>query len=137
MKKWTAKATGDMTLSVISDPKEIILSVDMLENKTMEADKGGNVLVRAMNNLELLANILCLVEDNSRVINLLHPDGGVSPFPWSIISDRDKYTVVIKDCNNKNIAKRKYPKGMNNTKKNDIINTLETGVNILNTIYKI
>ena len=132
MKYWKAKSTGNMTLSVISDVGDIILSVDMLRYQTMKAETDGDILVKAMNDLYLLSAIPILIGNSCQKIELPHPEAGLSLLPWTIITDKGSIDVLITDFNNKKIAERKYPKRMIPEKKQEIINTLKQGIDIIN-----
>jgi hypothetical protein len=79
---WTAKITGDMTLSVLDDRGFKVLGVDMLRMNTMQAGDGGEILVRTLNDLGLLAQAASA--ENPSCCTLADPSAGLSPRPWEI-----------------------------------------------------
>lgn len=86
---WCAKATGDMTLSVLDNAQMRIIRIDMLRYRTMDAGDGGNRLTRAYNDLTVVAacpELLGTSGAAERVgLDLPHPDAGISPMPWTIV----------------------------------------------------
>ena len=77
---WTAKITGDMTLSVLDDSGFKVLGVDMLRMNTMQAGDGGESLARTLNDLRLLAQAASA--ENSGHWALADPSAGLSPRAW-------------------------------------------------------
>lgn len=88
---WRVLPTGDMTLCVLDAAGIRILRIDMLSHGTMRAGDDGERLARAYNNLSLVAalpNVLRTgVCELSAYLPLIpHPEAGVSPMPWMILS---------------------------------------------------
>lgn len=94
---WTAKITGNMTLSILDDRGFKVLGVDMLQMNTMQAGDGGETLVRTFNDLRLLAQAAGS-EDPSHW-TLTDPSAGLSPRPWEIDFQESKRRVRVRDAN--------------------------------------
>lgn len=94
--KWTAKPTGDMTLSVVDEKGFQILKVDMLSYNTMKAGTDGAVLFRTMNDLSLLACFASKIYDITPE-SRLYGDDPISKLPWNVIVDHERRKIVIKN----------------------------------------
>ena len=84
---WVVKITGDMTLA-ITEGKRIVVRVNMLGQKTMEAGNNGERLCRAINDLSAIADFF-----NETEIKLPHPECGLSPLPWHIKQAKNSFSV--------------------------------------------
>lgn len=131
---WTAKPTGDMTLSVLDEKGQQILCVKMLSYGTMKAGDGGEKLARTMNDLSVLARFgsgqTDIAEDD-----LPQPEAGISPLPWSVRYDPAARRVVIIDGKKKRIAERDYPAKMDPAYLNRIIASLTEGCRLLKPVF--
>lgn len=99
--KWIAKATGDMTLSILDQEDKQVLKVDRLRENTLKAGNNGDILCRIMNDLQVIANFQFEkyeIDDET----LLYPDKGLSPFPWSLLYDEKKRRITVKSLKKKN-----------------------------------
>jgi hypothetical protein len=105
---WTAKITGDMTLSVLDDSGFKVLGVDMLRMNTMQAGDGGETLARTLNDLGLLAQAAS-AEDPGRC-TLADPSADLSPRPWEIDFDESRRQVRVRDANHRTVGERTFPK---------------------------
>ena len=79
---WTAKITGDMTLSVVDEAGLPVLGVEMVRMNTMRSGDGGELLVRTWNDLHLLA--MAASPPNHESLKPEGPSEGYSPMPWKI-----------------------------------------------------
>ena len=127
---WSAKPTGDMTLSILDENGLQILHVDMLSYGTMKAGDGGEKLARTMNDLSVLAGFA-----SERYIidadTLPQPEAGISPLPWTVKYNEAKRRVVIVDGNKKRIAERDFPSRMDAVYLNRIVACLTEGCLLL------
>lgn len=127
MAKWTAKATGDMTLSLLDEDGTQILAIDMLSYNTMKAGTEGSLLTRALNDLNIIANFAKQDYDLDDD-NLMFPGDGYSPLPWSLTYDEAKRKIVIRNGKNKKIAEKTYPKSVSDTRIIQYKNIIEDGI---------
>lgn len=138
--QWQAKATGDMTLAVINERNERILTVDMLSYNTMKAGTNGDILVRAFNNLTLLSKIPFILCGECDIIQLKeiipYSDAGISPLPWSVRYESKKRFLKIMDSHNKKIAEKKYSSKIDLNYINTIITVLIDGVKVISETFK-
>ena len=107
---WTAKITGDMTLSILDEHGVKVLGVDMLKAKTMRAGDGGDLLARTLNDLTLLAQAADAA--GGECLKLRDPSAGLSPTPWSVVVQEPKRQVQVRDARGRGIADRGFPKSM-------------------------
>jgi len=104
---WTAKITGDMTLSILDENGFKVLGVDMLRMNTMQAGDGGALLARTLNDLMLLAQAADAA--NADELELWDASAGLSPTPWSVVVQDRKRQVQVRDASGRRIAERVYP----------------------------
>ena len=131
MAEWTAKATGDMTLSLLDEDGTQILAIDMLSYNTMKAGTEGALLTRALNDLNIIANFAQQdydIDDD----NLMFPGDGYSQLPWSLSYDEQKRRILIRNGNNKKLAEKAYPKSVPDAKIMAYRKTIEEGLAIIN-----
>jgi len=107
---WTAKITGDMTLSILDENGFKVLGVDMLRMNTMQAGDGGALLARTLNDLMLLAQAADAA--NADELELWDASAGLSPTPWSIFVQDRKRQVQVRDASGRRIAERAFPKSI-------------------------
>ena len=107
---WTAKITGDMTLSILDENGFKVLGVDMLRLNTMLAGDGGTLLARTLNDLTLLAQ--SAQTENAGDLELWDVSAGLSPTPWSVVVRDWKQQVQVRDATGRRIAERDYPRSM-------------------------
>lgn len=131
MPEWTAKATGDMTLSLLDEDGTQILAIDMLSYNTMKAGTEGSLLTRALNDLNIIANFTQQDYDLGDD-NLMFPGDGYSPLPWSLSYDEKKRRILIRNGNNKKLAEKAYPKSVPDAKIMAYRKTIEEGLAIIN-----
>lgn len=128
---WIAKATGDMTLSILDDDGFQILKVDMLSAGTMKAGTDGDLLVRALNDLQVIAHF----SENDFDIsdeNLMFPGcNGISQLPWTVIYDESKRKLVVKS-GKRTIADRIFPRSMPEKHLLEIVDCITDGVSKIN-----
>lgn len=127
MAEWTAKATGDMTLSLLDEDGTQVLAIDMLSYNTMKAGTEGSLLTRALNDLDIIARFAkqdYALDDDS----LMFPGDGYSPLPWLLTFDEAKRKIVIRNGNNKKIAEKTYPKSVPDVKISMYRNTIMEGL---------
>lgn len=104
---WTAKITGDMTLSILDESGFKVLGVDMLRMNTMRAGDGGELLARTLNDLTLLAQAADVTDACSS--KLWDAPAGLSPRPWRMdVHDRTRQ-VRVRDASGRTIAERTFP----------------------------
>lgn len=123
---WVAKATGDMTLSVLDEDEFQVVKVDMLGAGTMKAGTNGAILCRTMNDLTIIAGF----SDGKysfKADDLPYPDDGISPLPWSLHYDEEKRNISIKS-GKRTIANKKYSKTVPNEKIEIIKQIFELGL---------
>ena len=128
--RWSAKPTGDMTLSVVDEKGFQILKIDMLSYDTMKAGTNGDRLVRALNNLTILAGF----GDASYFVemdDLPFPDETISVLPWKIDYSKKKRRIVVFDGNHRKIAERTYPKKTTDNEIDAIAKLLAEGCEFL------
>jgi len=107
---WTARPTGDMTLSILDENGVKVLGVDMLKMKTMEAGDDGARLARTLNDLKLLAQAAD-AKDTDR-LELWDASAGLSPTPWSIVVQDRKRQIQVRDASGRRIAERTFTKSI-------------------------
>lgn len=99
---WSSGPTGDMTLAVTDSTGKRIARIDMLQEKTMQADTNAERLVRSLNDLAIIAYLPCLLDNSpseAKLAELLlpYPEAGISPVPWSIRRTPKAHTILDKD----------------------------------------
>ena len=107
---WTAKITGDMTLSILDENGFKVLGVDMLRMNTMQAGDGGARLARTLNDLTLLAQAADAAYLDE--VAIWDDSAGLSPTPWSVVVQDRKRQVQVRDASGRRIAERSYPKSV-------------------------
>ncbi|MCY2991736.1 MAG: hypothetical protein NTY19_28260 [Planctomycetota bacterium] len=107
---WTAKITGDMTLSILDENGFKVLGVDMLRMNTMQAGDGGARLARTLNDLTLLAQAADAAHLDE--VAIWDDSAGLSPTPWSVVVQDRKRQVQVRDASGRRIAERIYPKSV-------------------------
>ena len=107
---WTAKITGDMTLSILDERGFKVLGVDMLRMDTMRAGDSGARLARTLNDMTLLAQAVDAA--NVDKLELWDASAGLSPRPWSVFVQDRKRQVQERDASGRRIAERVYPKSI-------------------------
>ena len=127
---WMAKVTGDMTLSIMDENDFQVLKVDMLRARTMEAGTDGDLLIRTLNDLQVIANFSQGDYDISDD-HLKYPGGGISALPWAVHYDSQKRRIAVKSINNK-IADRSYPKSVSEGTITEIYTCISNGIQIIN-----
>ena len=128
--KWHSEATGDMTLSVLDENGKQILKIDMLAQNTMKANLGGDKLAKAFNDLTILSAIPDLIYDSNHPIMFPHPDAGCSDLPWKTVFSTNR--IVVKDCKDRKIAERNFPKKSLRENIEESMQTLEEGIKLIN-----
>lgn len=128
--RWTAKSTGDMTLSVVDEAGFKIIGIDMLSYGTMKAGTNGNLLSKAMNDLMVIASFA----DESLIDreDFFDSEIGISELPWSMVYNEENKKLVIYDAGRKRIAERKYPAKLPASDLNDIVSKIEKGIESIN-----
>jgi hypothetical protein len=129
---WTAKITGDMTLSVLDDRGFKVLGVDMLRMNTMQAGDGGEILARTLNDLGLLAQAASA--KNPSCCTLPDPSAGLSPRPWEIEFQESKRRVRVRDANHRTVGERTFPKSTPPETLTSIVRTMTRAVQRVNCI---
>ena len=131
---WIAKATGNMTLSVLDENGFQILKVDMLSAGTLKAGTHGANYFRTMNDLYVIAHFS---ESDYEISdrNLKYPKGGLSPYPWSVNYDNSKRRLTVKSGNRK-IAYRDYPRSVSAEYIINVKECIEKGVRIINQLLQ-
>ena len=92
---WIAEPTGDMTLSILDEDGFQILKVDMLGAGTVKAGTNGDILVRTLNDLNVIARFSINDYDISDA-NLKYPGGGLSPLPWNVQYNSEIRSLSVK-----------------------------------------
>ena len=131
--RWTAKITGDMTLSILDENGFKVLGVDMLRANTMRAGDGGDLLVRTLNDLTLLAqaaDAAC-----RECPKLRDPSAGLSPTPWSVLVQEPKRQVQVRDASGRRIADRGFSKSMSAVAFADLARQISDAVERVNDRY--
>ncbi len=128
---WTAKPTGDMTLSVLDENGFKVLGVDMLKMKTMEAGDDGALLARTLNDLTLLAQAAD-AEDADR-LGLRDASAGLSPTPWSVVVQDRKRHIQVRDANARRIAERTFTRTISPDAFDDLVRRITKAVERINT----
>lgn len=105
---WSARITGDMTLSILDESGFKVLGVDMLRTNTMRAGDGGELLARTLNDLTLLARSADVTDANS--LELWDASAGLSPTPWRIDVQNRTRKVQVRDATGRLIAERSFPR---------------------------
>ncbi len=130
---WTAKITGDMTLSILDENGFKVLGVDMLKANTMRAGDGGDLLVRTLNDLTLLAQA---ADAGCRECpKLRDPSAGRSPTPWSVLVQEPKRQVQIRDASGRRIADRGFSKSVSAVAFADLARQIADAVERVNDRY--
>jgi hypothetical protein len=130
---WTAKITGDMTLSVLDDRGFKVLGVDMLRMNTMQAGDGGETLARTLNDLGLLAQAAGAENPNQSA--LADPSAGLSPRPWEIDFQESKRRVLVRDAKHRTVGERTFPKSITPEMLTSIVRTMTRAVETVNGIH--
>lgn len=131
---WTAKITGDMTLSVLDESGFKVLGVDMLRMNTMHAGDGGETLARTLNDLRLLAHAASSENPSPSDWALGDPSAGVSPRPWEIELHESARRVRVRDANRRTVGERTFPKSTTQEMLTNIVRTMTRAVERLNRI---
>ena len=105
---WTAKITGDMTLSILDEGGFKVLGVDMLRMKTMRAGDGGELLARTLNDLGLLAQAADAADAKKLVLE--DASAGLSPLPWQFEFQASMRRVHVRDAHDRLLGERTFPK---------------------------
>lgn len=105
---WTAKTTGNMTLSILDEDGFKVLGVDMLRTNTMRAGDGGELLARTLNDLGLLAQAADTADEELWVV--ADPSAGLSPRPWQFDFRDGTRRVSIRDADGRLMGDRMFPK---------------------------
>jgi hypothetical protein len=129
---WTAKITGDMTLSVLDDSGFKVLGVDMLRMNTMQAGDEGETLARTLNDLRLLAQAVGI--ENPSSWTLADPSAGLSPRPWEIEFHESKRRVRVRDAKHRTVGERTFPKSTPPELLTNIVGTMTRAVQRVNGI---
>ena len=93
---WRARATGDVTLSVLAASGLRILTLDLVRSRSMRPSKDGRWLARAYNNLGLLAAISDVL-DGGVVPAPSDRAAGTSPFPWHLWVNAGETRIRVTD----------------------------------------
>lgn len=128
--KWTAKPTGDMTLSVIDENGFQLLKVDMLNAGTMKAGTDGSILCRTLNDLSLIASF---AENQYSTLEdiLPYPEEGISPIPWLVSYDEAKRLLKVKSAK-RTIASKNYPRSVSDDLIQSVLQAIQLGITQLN-----
>ena len=122
-----------MTLSVLSTPDEVqILRADLLASNALPAGDNAQRLLRLWNDLSLLASIPDVLTTGDQNFRLRDPEMGHSPLPWQVTRGPDRRSLVVRDHSGRAIAKRSFPKTMEDTRLHEIVSALMKGIDILN-----
>ncbi len=127
---WKAKATGDMTLSVVDETGFQILKIDMLKQNTMQAGNEGKKLMRSMNDLGIIANFSIQKYDSSSSARMYEGEE-VSSLPWYCKYNPERRTLVVGNADHV-IADRTFPKKASNETITAILQVIEKGIEELN-----
>lgn len=127
---WTARPTGDMTLSILDENGFKVLGVDMLKMKTMEAGDDGARLARTLNDLKLLAQ--AADAKNADPLALGDPSGGLSPTPWGIVVQDRRQQIQVRDASGRRIAERTFGKSINPDAFGDLVRRITEAVERIN-----
>jgi hypothetical protein len=84
-----------MTLSILDETGCQILKVDMLRHDTMKANLDGSRLVRALNDLTVLASLPDLLAGQPGK-ELPYPDDGISDGPWLVACVDSKRSLTVR-----------------------------------------
>jgi len=128
---WTARATGDMTLSVLDENNIQILKVDMLGANTMKSGTEGALLTRTLNSLFVVSQFSENRSMKEIIADSPYPDDGIFPLPWSYMYNSEKRELKIKSAKGA-LCNRKYPKSFNDEYIGVILKTVEAGINRIN-----
>lgn len=126
------RITGDMTLSLLNDKGYKVLGVDMLAKGTMRAGTDGSFLARALNDLTLIAEISSNSGNGDFLARIKDTD--ISPRPWRCESSLSHKKVNVYDNQNKQIAARRFPKGLSENNYRNIIDALVCVVDMINNL---
>jgi len=127
--KWTAKPTGDMTLSILDEDGFQVLKVDMLSQGTMQAGLEGRRLMMTMNDLTIIAGF-SEGKDIIGLEELPYEDEGYSPKPWSVTYDERRRTIKVSSI--RKICDRKYPTTTPIEKIQEIYSIIRDGIERFN-----
>lgn len=105
---WIAKATGDMTLSILDENNTQIIKVDMLKANTMKAGTNGALLTQTLNSLFVISQF-----PEGRIIDVVlselpYPDDNILPLPWSYTYQPEKRVLRVKHAKGI-LCEREYP----------------------------
>ena len=132
---WEVRVTGDMTCAIVGGRGERILSVDMLSSGTMRAQADGDILVRTLNDLNIMASIPKLLSGEISVSQAMEQAtdiaAGFSPFPWSVEYIAHRRYIVVKDGKGRRIAYRKFTASAQQSYIDEIVRVLTRGVELL------
>jgi hypothetical protein len=122
-----------MTLSVLEvETGQRVLTISMLQAGTMKAETHGERLVRAINNMTLLAAIPTLISSPSEAPLPPHSDAGYSPIPWAL--NQKGRDTVIQDCRGMKVATLSVPNKCSETGQPARIEVIQKGLLIINRI---
>lgn len=107
---WTARITGDMTLSLLDQDGLKVLGVDMLRMNTMRAGDDGELLARTVNDFRLLAR--AADHADTRPLALADRSAGLSPLPWRVEYQQQSRRLEVRDARNRIVGERAFPKGV-------------------------
>jgi len=127
---WTAKITGDMTLSVLNEDGLKVLGIDMLSRKTMLAGTDGDLLARALNDLNLIAQAADHVEVTHLV--LADPSAKMSPTPWRLETKETTRRLLVRDAEGQIIGERRFPASMSRDALLNIFEGMKQVIDIIN-----
>jgi len=132
--KWEAKATGDMTLSVVDETGFQVMKIDMLEHNTMQAGTEGLVLLQAYNDLALIAGF-SEKHYNTDPESRMYPDGSISELPLYCKYIPEKRRLIIGNQKSK-IAERVFLKRVSEETITEIIEIIQAGIAEINKTEK-
>lgn len=132
---WYVRPTGNMTLSVLSAADGLqILRTDLLSANVLPAGDNAQRLLVLWNDLELLAAIPDLLAFGVTSLRVRDPDAGHSPFAWELTLGPDRRSVTVSDGVGRTIAKRSFPKRLEENRLSGIVSALTEGIALLNVL---
>ena len=129
---WTARITGDMTLSILDENGFKVLGVDMLRTNTMRAGDGGELLARTLNDLTLLAQAANVTDADG--LELWDASAGLSPTPWRMDFQQRLRRVRVQDANGRLLGDRRFSKATTEEMLGSIVQTMTQAVDKVNSI---
>ncbi len=130
---WTAKITGDMTLSILDENGFKVLGVDMLQMNTLRAGDGGELLARTLNDLALLAQAADVTDAHSP--ELWDASAGLSPTPWCVDVWEKSRRIWVRDARGRTIAERAFPQSTTDAERARIVQRIGAAVERINLRY--